>query len=386
MPKVGKWVLTLGIAAGAPAVAVAGPFDSLKSILNPGVASKSADGRRSASRPGNQQVAEQIAEALRSARLNGYEMEVTFQNGVAILSGKVASARQKGQAEQIVSKVRGVKRVENRLTLIDAKSSAAGGGREAAPSHIQQTGLTVDPQEAEITRNQQVAQKIAKTLTSSGLNGYDIEVRYQNGTALLGGTVADAGQRTRAAQIVQSLPEVGRVNNRLRVPGDAGPAPHPSVQTAGGGRPVAPIAYQPPDAGFMQPPPGVPPAAPYEDRVPGMMSRGAVPPGGMPGAPPGYSQPVPGAPPAVYNLPNVPESAWPGYAAYPNYAAVTYPQQYSASAWPYIGPFYPYPQVPLGWRQAQLEWDDGYWHLQFRPRTDRWWWFMHPKNWGDVMD
>ena len=46
--------------------------------------------------------------------------------------------------------------------------------------------------------------------------------------------------------------------------------------------------------------------------------------------------------------PNLPGYSWPGYAAHPNYAAVTYPKQYSASAWPYIGPFYPYPQVPLG--------------------------------------
>ena len=27
--------------------------------------------------------------------------------------------------------------------------------------------------------------------------------------------------------------------------------------------------------------------------------------------------------------------------------------------------FYPYPQVPLGWRKVTLEWDDGWWHLDF---------------------
>ena len=74
----------------------------------------------------------------------------------------------------------------------------------------------------------------------------------------------------------------------------------------------------------------------------------------------------PGAP--RYDTPNLPNYAWPGYAAHPNYAAVTYPQQYSPSAWPYIGPFYPYPQVPLGWRKVSLEWDDGWWFLDF---TDR---------------
>ncbi len=65
---------------------------------------------------------------------------------------------------------------------------------------------------------------------------------------------------------------------------------------------------------------------------------------------------------------NLPAYSWPSYAAHPNYAAVTYPGQYSASAWPYIGPFYPYPQVPLGWRKVTLEWDDGWWWLDFNNR------------------
>jgi hypothetical protein len=64
-------------------------------------------------------------------------------------------------------------------------------------------------------------------------------------------------------------------------------------------------------------------------------------------------------------IPNLPNYAWPSYAAHPNYAAVTYPRQHSASAWPYIGPFYPYPQVPLGWRKVALEWKDGWWQLDF---------------------
>ena len=80
--------------------------------------------------------------------------------------------------------------------------------------------------------------------------------------------------------------------------------------------------------------------------------------------------PLPATGPApvgpVYDNPNIPEYAWPTYAQYPNYAAVTYPSQYSASAWPYIGPFYPYPQVPLNWRKVQLEWSDGHWDLEVR--------------------
>lgn len=75
-----------------------------------------------------------------------------------------------------------------------------------------------------------------------------------------------------------------------------------------------------------------------------------------------------GVAPARYDHPRMPGYAWPSYAAYPNYAAVTYPRQYSPTAWPYIGPFYPYPQVPLGWRKVTLEWDDGWWMLDFKQK------------------
>jgi hypothetical protein len=87
--------------------------------------------------------------------------------------------------------------------------------------------------------------------------------------------------------------------------------------------------------------------------------------GGMPAAMPGAGQAVV---PARYDHPNLPGYAWPSYAAYPNYASVTYPKQYSPTAWPYIGPFYPYPQVPLGWRKVTLKWDDGWWQLNFKSR------------------
>ena len=81
---------------------------------------------------------------------------------------------------------------------------------------------------------------------------------------------------------------------------------------------------------------------------------------------PQYVRPVgAGVAPVRYDQPHLPSYAWPSYAAYPNYAGLTYPKQYSPTAWPYIGPFYPYPQVPLGWRKVTLEWHDGWWQLDF---------------------
>jgi hypothetical protein len=69
--------------------------------------------------------------------------------------------------------------------------------------------------------------------------------------------------------------------------------------------------------------------------------------------------------PSAYNRPYLPPYAWPSYAAYPNYAQVSYPRSYSVQAWPYIGPFYPYPQAPLGWRQVTLKYDHARWWLDF---------------------
>ena len=63
--------------------------------------------------------------------------------------------------------------------------------------------------------------------------------------------------------------------------------------------------------------------------------------------------------------PNLPNYAWPTTADYPNYSQVSYPKQYAGGAFPYVGPFYPYPQVPLGWRKVTMEWHDGYWWLDF---------------------
>ena len=98
---------------------------------------------------------------------------------------------------------------------------------------------------------------------------------------------------------------------------------------------------------------------------------------GVPGAPlPMYAAgtAVGGPAPVRYDRPAMPAYAWPSYSAYPNYAAVTYPKQYSPTAWPYIGPFYPYPQVPLGWRKVSLEWDDGWWWLDFKDKPRCCWW------------
>jgi hypothetical protein len=88
--------------------------------------------------------------------------------------------------------------------------------------------------------------------------------------------------------------------------------------------------------------------------------------GGPPGADP-VVEPAPlGVPgqhhPAMQD-PNMPPYAWPTYAPYNNVSRVAYPNSYPYNAFPFIGPYYPFPKVPLGWRKVTLEWEDGYWYL-----------------------
>lgn len=223
---------------------------------------------------------------------------------------------------------------------------------------------------------------------SGQLSGFGVDVQCNNGTVELTGRTKTAGQRDQILSIVSNSAGVNAVRERITVLGQtqvatAGPTPmlDPPVQTAS----VRPMPAQTQQAATpMHPqhaqPMHHPAAQPLVQAAPYRMNHGGVPAqnashGGSYGSPIGgvSGTPVPIAPYAAqgaprYDTPNLPNYAWPGYAAHPNYAAVTYPQQYSPSAWPYIGPFYPYPQVPLGWRKVSLEWDDGWWFLDF---TDR---------------
>ena len=69
----------------------------------------------------------------------------------------------------------------------------------------------------------------------------------------------------------------------------------------------------------------------------------------------------------------MPPYAWPTYAPYNNYSRVAYPEQYPYEAWPFIGPMYPFPKVPLGWRSIQLTWRDGYWWYGKNATPHDWW-------------
>ena len=98
-----------------------------------------------------------------------------------------------------------------------------------------------------------------------------------------------------------------------------------------------------------------------------------------PPAGPGPNEPAPifAAPPAAgfagHNPPPLPPYAWPTFAPYNNYSRVANPTLYPYQAWPFIGPMYPFPKVPLGWRAIQLEYYDGVWWYGKRATGHDWW-------------
>ncbi len=236
---------------------------------------------------------------------------------------------------------------------------------------------------ADDQQDQAVAQQIAQILRDSGeMRDYSVGVKYKEGTVWLTGRVSSNQQMQAALSVVSDIEGISQIVNNMSVAkGKAGlkqPAAARRVSATS-----ADLAMPGQNAQQM------PQMSPQQMQQ--MQQMRQMPPAAAPGAdgvapagynhlarkaarhacPPGMYAPGPGGAgnPPAYDQPHMPNYAWPSYAAYPNYSALTYPQQYSPTAWPYIGPFYPYPQVPLGWRKVALEWDDGWWFLDFYDRS-----------------
>ena len=182
---------------------------------------------------------------------------------------------------------------------------------------------------AEPAANQRLADQIAQRLRGRGLGAVaDVAIVCEGGTVTLKGTARDAGVKDHVLQEARVVPGVTLVRDGLAV------ATRDVVQ-AQGTLPTAPV---PPTLVGPGPGPGGPVVEPAPLGAPGMAS------------------PDQQAPP-------LPPYAWPTYAPYNNVSRVAYPQAYPYNAFPFIGPFYPFPKVPLGWRKVLLEWEDGHWYM-----------------------
>lgn len=360
---------------------------------------------------GDREIADTIISVLKQHQtdgsLKGFDIDLSVEAGLVTLTGSVADSK---QAQAVIDAARSapgvqkiVNNVEVRVAKRDSKPTSnlefaaqandqdqsiqaasatesegavpvpsddsvapAGAQSTAEPPKLTSNESTVSPQDAAITDT--ALNLLGQEKATGRLRNFELDLSTVEGEVWVRGFVSTPEQKKLVLQTVQRVRGVARVIDDVAVSGTKG---RTSVQTAstslpveseqvgsmpvygpvnGGPRPFAPSTianYQ----GSPTPIPGIPIEGPSA--------------GGSAGPVPMNMGPSYGAGVPRYDQPQMPGYAWPSYAAYPNYSAVTYPKQYSASAWPYIGPFYPYPQVPLGWRKVALEWDDGLWYLDF---------------------
>ena len=273
--------------------------------------------------PSDQAIAQQIVQKLQAEKqsggLKGFSIDLQVEDGTVWLSGRVASEQQRDKALDIARRIPGVAQVVNDLDV---------NAQTATPRSVF-AGMTNAVQKA-------MGRQVAKS--DSGLATAGAE-----SPGAIGSGVVHAAQPVAATpNYYQSPDEQQAIPQQYAIQQQATPV-------YAGSRNQVPLAFAPAQH------------AAYQAAVAAQAQGGGPVPMHFPGSGVGIA-------PARYDHPHMPGHAWPSYASYPNYAAVTYPKQYSPTAWPYIGPFYPYPQVPLGWRKVTLEWDDGWWMLDFKDR------------------
>ena len=203
--------------------------------------------------------------------------------------------------------------------------------------------------------NQKLADDVAARLKSSGVvpKGAKVDIKCVGGVVDLSGSVATVEQHNEILRALTKVPGIKRIESGIMI-GE----PAMIQRTAGQG----------PEVG-LAPPPATPAPRPMPSYGP--TTGAAAPPpmvgGGFGAGVYASNEPVPmnGLPamaPVDPAGPRMPPYAWPTYAPHNNFSRVAYPTSYPYNAFPYIGPFYPFPKVPLGWRKVILEWEDGHWY------------------------
>jgi len=360
----------------------------------------------------DQQIAQDIVHQLRQQKddgnLTGFSIDLEVESGIVWLKGHVTSRQQQQAVLDIARNVEGVEQVVNDLSVKAAATRSEDGksqprsallrpkagetkslkkpsdvfaglnksvqkvlGNDGEAAEKEAETSSSDVVAASATEATPVAQRGDTASTDAGLasevisrlrtqkdrgtlRNFDVDVQVKNRVVWISGRVASEQQQTLVLDVARRVRGVKQVVNDLQVEtaqvqrvsapsqegGQLAPAPAQLLPMTNGGQ--TPLAFAPAQSAM------------YAQQMMG--------------------QPVPEVPAAGgiararFDNPTMPAYAWPSYAAYPNYGAVTYPRQYSPTAWPYIGPFYPYPQVPLGWRKVTLKWDDGWWNLDFKAK------------------
>lgn len=327
------------ITAGVPGWALAGDRDIAKAVLG------------------------ELEHYKQAGHLEGFDIKVKVDEGIVYLSGDVKSRQQRSIVSTAAARAVGEENVVNDVRVRTAKTAAM-----VQPASNVEVTEPANSQDMRITDS--IYDSLAQAKAAGTLRGFDLDISTIKGDVWIRGSVSNEDQKSMVLDVARRTRGVARVIDEITVKQGSlvrpvsTNVPEPPMSSLAP-MPVPPAPRQVPNGSSMPnmghsavrtPQPFAPSNFASHQQVVGGVSGGPAP--MHHGAEVGMNAPR-------YDQPNLPNYAWPSYAAYPNYAAVTYPKQYSPSAWPYIGPFYPYPQVPLGWRKVSLQWDDGLWYLDF---------------------
>ena len=298
------------------------------------------------------EIAKEIRNGLKSlqqkGKLTGFSITIKVEDSSVWMEGTVSSQQQRDLALSVAQYSRGVTQVMNALAIASQENGQAKSSRRRA------SGPTAGSQQAKQVAAPQPRQTLAGHWARATTTPVDSNPVAQASAPQQTSGITKAMQPVSAPFATSpSSPVLVTATPPAIVPQQAPPAvaqqqaqpalaPQQRIMRAGGTIAAIPVAMA---------------AAPIAAAIAPAQQGAPIPAYQPTGA--GGVQPV------GHDHPYMPGYAWPAYASHPNYAALTYPRQYSAAAWPYIGPFYPYPQVPLGWRKVSLEWDDGWWFLDF---------------------
>jgi len=282
----------------------------------------------------NQQAAEKIADII-GEQFPDADVDVAYQGGQVWLKGEAASQNQQAKIVERVFNIPGINvtKVNDEMQVANSRTPAAVRAPAQAPPQATRLGTSASnaPIPMPNTSNQSQQRMMA------------------------------AAPSNNARQAQRAVPPPQTWTGAMLAT-----APQQHYQAAYGQRPGAVPAQYAQTASYVQYPQAVPQqpipqyAQQYQPAYYGPPAHAAHHPEAY-----GPQGPLPGS----YNQANLPDYAWPSYASYPNSAQISYPRNYSPKAWPYIGPFYPYPQVPQGWRKVTLEHNNGWWWLDFDDGT-----------------
>lgn len=204
-------------------------------------------------------------------------------------------------------------------------------------------GSAAAQDDAAKAKNQKLADTVAEKLKSAGaVKGASVNIETREGVVDLTGTVISDAQHEEIIRVLKSVSGVKKIQSWLAVGNAASPESPPPLMRTGGQSPEPLAGPGPSPFNALPTPIGTAPMMPTGEPVPlnGGLAMVPLDPAG----------------------PKLPGYAWPTYAPYNNMSRVAYPQSYPYNAFPYIGPYYPFPKVPLGWRKVVLEWEDGHWY------------------------